>query len=328
MRIGWWLMTLLLVPGCSSSGWVVEQSQTSETLYAVYGLSASDVFAVGTHGTALHRRDGVWHALNTGTQEDLFAVWGSDESHVVVVGNNGIALGFIGDEPATDADPPPASFTQLSIASGGNFRDIDGVRSDLALAVGEGRMQRYNGSQLTNDTPTCAGRILGVSMIAEGQAFAVGEDGVFCSLQNNTWNTSIIKLCAEELVDGICPPGKEISPVLWDVWVGSEGTGAVVGMNGGIWPYPPPTDTPWLPLELNFSGDLRSIDGWVDEQAGADKTELFVVGDNGEALRMRGGTIYREFLDVRTNLYGVWVSPDGHDVYIVGAEGTIVHRER
>jgi hypothetical protein len=46
-------------------------------LYAVWGSSGSDVFAVGTGGTILHYDGADWSPMDSGTTHGLEGVWGS-----------------------------------------------------------------------------------------------------------------------------------------------------------------------------------------------------------------------------------------------------------
>lgn len=66
-------------------------SGTTETLYAVWGSSATDVWAVGARGTILRWRGSSWAPVPSGTANDLYAVWGSG-GDVWVSGANGTVL--------------------------------------------------------------------------------------------------------------------------------------------------------------------------------------------------------------------------------------------
>jgi hypothetical protein len=69
---------------------------TSRRLRAIWGTSASDIFAVGDSGTAL-RYDGLtWQALPTATTRDLRALWGRGPTDVYAVGDSGTVLRYDG----------------------------------------------------------------------------------------------------------------------------------------------------------------------------------------------------------------------------------------
>jgi hypothetical protein len=86
-RIGVVLVAVCLSAACVG-GWVMEDSPTSEDLYAVWGANGTDVFAVGTNGTVLYRQNSKWRELDSGVEEDLYGVWGTSTEHVVVVGDS------------------------------------------------------------------------------------------------------------------------------------------------------------------------------------------------------------------------------------------------
>src|SRR4029079_11637283 len=63
-------------------------------LQGVWGSSATDVYAVGQHGTILHSSDhgASWQPQVSGTLETLNAVWGTGASDVYAVGSHGTIL--------------------------------------------------------------------------------------------------------------------------------------------------------------------------------------------------------------------------------------------
>ncbi|MBE0564349.1 MAG: hypothetical protein IH621_00175 [Krumholzibacteria bacterium] len=61
-------------------------------LYGIWGVGATDVFAVGESGTIARKQGAVWAAMASGTDEHLRAVHGAGADHVVAVGDNGTVL--------------------------------------------------------------------------------------------------------------------------------------------------------------------------------------------------------------------------------------------
>jgi hypothetical protein len=324
IRIG---LALALLAGTLACGpvWETESSPVDVTLNALWGTDGGDVFAVGAGGTVLQRKGGQWHQLNSGTTEDLHGVWGTGPDHLVVVGDNCTALEYTGPvESEEELEDSIAEFRQLPVETCGNFYDIDGSSASAAMVVGEWVMQRYDGSGF-RDMSRCGERMLGVNYTSEGTAHAVGESGDFCTQEHGSWNKREIFLCpGGELVDGDCPTDR-MSPVIWDIWVGSEGLGAAVGTYGGFWAYPFPEGYFWTPLETDLESEFRAVHGFVDPEALVDATTVYAVGTYGTMIRMNGIEISFEVVGTNQDLNGVWVSPDGKDVYAVGAEGTIVH---
>jgi len=324
IRIGVALAAVCLSAACVG-GWVMEDSPTGEDLYAVWGATGTDVFAVGTNGTVLRRQNAKWRELDSGVEEDLHGVWGTSTEHVVVVGDNCTALEFNGEpEPPEDGGVVPPDLRALEAATCSNFRDIDGYQANAAFVVGEGRAQGYNGSRLS-DGRTFDGRMLGVSRPSSEHIFTAGENGSFWHKQGDNWSERVISICDVGLVDGQCPEDHTMLPVLWDVWVGEAGQGAVVGTFGGMWIYPPPEGSPWESVDTGFANEIRAVHGWVDADASKNQTTFYSVGTYGVVVRLKGTKLTREALGTNEHLYGVWVSPDGEHVYAVGAGGTIVH---
>ncbi len=97
-RIGL-LIALSGILGACVGGWVTEDSPTGEDLYAVWGATGTDVFAVGANGTFLMRQNAKWRKLDSGTEKDLLGVWGTNQEHVLAVGTDCAVLEYNG-EPA------------------------------------------------------------------------------------------------------------------------------------------------------------------------------------------------------------------------------------
>ena len=71
-------------------------------------------------------------------------------------------------------------------------------------------------------------------------------------------------------------------------------------------------------------GTLRAVHG--RDVAGSEYgAEVWAVGDSGAVFRQRGKKLSRQNAGTNEDLYGVWASEDGKDVYAVGTGGAIVH---
>ncbi|NIS30191.1 MAG: hypothetical protein GWN73_08445 [Actinobacteria bacterium] len=73
------------------SEWSEEGAPTSQSLLAIWGRGADDVWVVGDHGTILHFDGTEWRWRDSGTDHVLHSVWGSSEA-VWVVGHGGTIL--------------------------------------------------------------------------------------------------------------------------------------------------------------------------------------------------------------------------------------------
>ena len=72
--------------------WTSMDSGLTNDLYAIWGTSKTDVYAVGSVGTLLHFDGNNWNAMKSGTTENLFGIWGVSESDIFAVGGNGTIL--------------------------------------------------------------------------------------------------------------------------------------------------------------------------------------------------------------------------------------------
>jgi hypothetical protein len=131
------------------TGWSVMTSNTTETLYTVWGASSSDIYAAGANGTMLHYNgtvwsrksvvkrdyyaisgiaspdrvyvagkdgktsyydDGKWIDMTSGTTKALHGLWVSQKNEAFIVGDSGLILKYAG-AVTPDNTPPRASFT-------------------------------------------------------------------------------------------------------------------------------------------------------------------------------------------------------------------------
>ena len=65
-------------------------STVGADLNAVWGSSATDVYAVGSSGTILHFDGNAWQAIPSGTTATLYGVGGSSATDVYVTGDGTI----------------------------------------------------------------------------------------------------------------------------------------------------------------------------------------------------------------------------------------------
>jgi hypothetical protein len=66
--------------------WTEQPTGTTQTLYDVWGSSATDIYVIGD-GTILHSAgDGTW-TMQAAPQIGIYAVWGTSASDVYIGGN-------------------------------------------------------------------------------------------------------------------------------------------------------------------------------------------------------------------------------------------------
>lgn len=70
------------------SGWSPVDTGAKSFLWWIYGLSATDVYAVGDQGLILHFDGKAWTQVTSGTKASLFGVWAGSGDDVWIVGGN------------------------------------------------------------------------------------------------------------------------------------------------------------------------------------------------------------------------------------------------
>ena len=91
-------------------------------LTAVWGSSASDVFAVGGCGLIMHFDGEKWSAMDSGSESGLTAVWGRGAGDVYAVGVAGTVLRYDGGAwSAMPELPIPADLSAISGSEGELF---------------------------------------------------------------------------------------------------------------------------------------------------------------------------------------------------------------
>ena len=71
--------------------WHIENTGTSVTLHAIFGLSPKDIWAAGDDGTVLHFDGDTWSRVGVGAYRgSLRAIWGSGPDDVWVGGESGL----------------------------------------------------------------------------------------------------------------------------------------------------------------------------------------------------------------------------------------------
>ncbi len=117
--------------------WSFRTPDTVNDLEAVWGTSASDVWAVGQNGTIRHIADetGTWHAVDSPTTSHLHGVWGTSTNDVWAVGDTGTVIHYDGKDwtVATIGLPPGDVPTNLFGVWGSGPDDVWIVGDGLVL---------------------------------------------------------------------------------------------------------------------------------------------------------------------------------------------------
>jgi len=117
--------------GTSGTWTLMLDTGTNEDLYAVWGTSTNDVFAVGLHGVILHWNGARWRRMYTGTAENLRAVSGTAHGDVYVSGTNLTQLHFDGtawSRMTTELEATALSAVPGDLVAVGNIGEVERTR--------------------------------------------------------------------------------------------------------------------------------------------------------------------------------------------------------
>jgi len=299
------------------------ETTISNDLYAVWGSSDSDVFAVGQGGTILHYDGLAWASMNSGTSEDLYAVWGAADDDVFAAGRYGIVLHYDG-----------VSWESMMQGTGYSLSTMWGISNTDIYAVGQrGIVINYNASVCDDDTEwdsTTGGciwasltsgsvrQLYGVWGASDNDVFAVGEYGTILYYNRSTaLNESAASLSLWETMAG----GTSSDDDLYAIWGASEtdvfavgGDGTILYYNGSVMR---PSTSMWMQMASSTNASLYGI--W-----GSSGDDVIAVGQDGVVVYY-DGSAWRSIRSYTTaSLYGIWGSSDS-DIFVVGQGGTILY---
>ncbi len=149
---------------CPSGQWCIETAPIAATirLHGAWAADSNDVFAVGTSGTIIRRKDGSWSAMQSGSTQTLLGIWGSSASDIWAVGESGTLLHFSG--------------TTWSAVTGVTTSDLFAVWGSSATDVwvaGSGVVLHGNGTSWTSTN--LAGILMSVSGTGPNDVWVTGE---------------------------------------------------------------------------------------------------------------------------------------------------------
>lgn len=274
-----------------SGFWNPQTSGVTETLNAIWGTSATSLWAVGNGGT-IRKWDGTtWSGQTSGTTNHLRAVWGSDASNVWAVGDGGTILKWNGSAWS-------AQTSGISTALYG----VWGSASNSVWAVGEGGVVRkFNGTTWSAQTSGVTTALYSVWGTASTSVWAVGAEGAVRRFNGTTWSAQTSNTTA----------------TLRGVW-GSNATNIWFAGSGGT--LARSNGTTWTLQTSPLAVDLTGI--W-----GSDASNLWASGANGTILRTtNGGTTWtNQVSNTLQPLYGIR-GTDANNTWAVGAGGEIMAR--
>ena len=115
--------------------WQNARSSDQCALFAVWGRSSQDVYAVGNAGVILHYDGTQWSQMTSNTNYSLYGIWGTGQV-IYAVGRNGTLLRYLN---TWQSIPSRTSYSLFGIG---------GLNQDNVLASGNyGTLVNHNGSQ-------------------------------------------------------------------------------------------------------------------------------------------------------------------------------------
>jgi hypothetical protein len=272
------------------NAWTRVSTNATASLRGVWAASASDVWAVGDGGTILHYDGQSWQQASSGTTQSLTAVWG-DGTSVWAVGQMGTIVRY------------STSQKSWSASASGTTSQLNAVWAtgpSAVYAVGNGGTAvKFDGSKW-NAVSTAGGNLYGVGGDAT-HVFAVGDNGSVQQYNNTAFATV-------STMNGL---------TLTAVWSPTAGQFVAVGSGGTVLRS---TGTTWSadPAATNTQVTLRAV------RSSSAGTPIFAAGDSGTLLSFDGGkwsTVSGGSSAIIRSMYGF----AANDIWAVGTGGLVLH---
>ena len=278
----------------SPDGWGTQTSDTTWTLYGVWGTASADVFAVGENGTILHYDGASWNSMDSGVSVALFDVWGCSSTDVFVVGQNGVICHYDG-----------TGWSEMSSGTSKHLKGVWGTATDNVYAVGNsGTILNYNGTSWDNVTSNTSTHLNGIWGSCSTDVFAVGATGInglIMHYDGATWS----------------PSPATGHPDFLAIWGAASDNVFVVGGQGTILRY---DGASWNAMTTPVASVLNGV--W-----GVSPTDVFAVGAAGRVLHYDGnvGNVW-SLMDsgVSDDICSVW-GLSSLNVFATGQNGAILH---
>jgi hypothetical protein len=268
---------------------IIPQPKNS-IICGLWGLSPSDIFAVGDNGLIVHF-DGVsWTMMGSPTSNHLHGIWGTAHDNIYAVGANSTIIHF--DGSVWRKETYPTVSTQLYGVWGSGPDDI--------WVVGTSK-QRYHwdGTSWQSLPYETNCDFYGVHGTSSSNVYMVGTQNSYClclHYDGATWTKSVMTT-----------PG-----ILHSVWVSPDdrvfagSSDQLLRKMGSGWNI------------VGFDEVGMGFNLW-----GTDTTNVYCVFDGGYLAHWDGAAA--TIAQASTNkLYGTW-GTSGNDIWISGASHTIRH---
>ncbi|MCF8369362.1 MAG: T9SS type A sorting domain-containing protein [Bacteroidales bacterium] len=266
----------------------INQTLTTDNLFASYYLDDNNVWAVGAGGTILYYDGTSWAEQTNPSTEDLFAIDFTDSSNGWAVGESGTILYFDGTEWMEKTSPVSAHWQGLVMLDANN-----------GWAVGsDGMIISFDGTDWTEyaDSPV-TGPLTAVYFIDENNGWAVGEDGVIIYYDGTEW--------AEQT----SPSSKD----LFCVSFADGNNGWAAGKSGTMLFF---DGNEWSEVDIDSGIDIYFIS--------MDGTDSGIAGGKDGFLLEYDGISWLETASGSTKILRGISSQDADHALVVGENGTLV----
>ncbi|MFC1925912.1 WD40/YVTN/BNR-like repeat-containing protein [Chloroflexota bacterium] len=277
----------------ADDSWTQMTSGTSQTLWGIWGNSASDVFALGSNGTILHYDGNSWNPMESPVIPTISGgdhyqdAWGSSSSDVFAVGDDGTIIHYDG-----------GNWTEMESGTNFQLNGIWGSSASDIFAIGHaGTILHYNDSNWNSMSSPATTVLHDVWGSSSSDVFVVGVGGYIFHYDGNTWSqmTSVT------------------SNRLFSVWGNSPSDIYAVGQYGTILHY---NGSSWSQMTSGTSYYLHGI--W-----GSSPSDIYAVGSWDSILHYDGSSWSQMTIGTSCHLQGIWGSSS--DVFAVGYDGIILH---
>lgn len=272
--------------------WTLSPSGVLRALRGVWGRAANDVWAVGEGGTIVHWDGARWSTQTSGVTEDLYAVWGNT-AEVWAVGD-GTILRWDGTAWKPRNCTGTGSSQTFHAVWGSSPNDV------FAVGTGAGYYCHFNGTAWASEyAPQIQNTLNGLFGIDAKNLWAVGDAGEIDKWNGTGWTRITTGMTGT--LSGIWGSSDK------NIWAVGEG-GLSVLWNGSSWSVVVPQSA---------SPNLQAVWGSSDK-------DVWAVGARGTLRRWTGAPPWNDAAPgVRTNLLAVWGSSETN-TYAVGEGGTLV----
>lgn len=329
-----------VVVTCADTDWCPANSgvDVRYSLAAIWGSSATDIWAVGSAGTVLHYDGTTWTPDTPFTPATLRAVGGTSATNLWAVTTiDGIFHRTLDDAGVASWQKAPPAITTATLSVYSPVRGVWAAGNDVVVAgdlvtirpTGFGKPSSYYQTWQTTSN--------GAAWVAIPGADTLSMNGIWGPELSQLWivGSSTARggvAFRRNVVDGGVYSGDagdaglpgwtetdvQTAQRLNAVWGSGPSDVWAVGGFGTIRHF---DGTAWQIVDSPTADDLNAV--W-----GSGPNDVWAAGDYGTILHFDGMT-WRPTstawpLGQKPHLYGIWGSAP-NDVWVVGQEGTLVH---